>query len=158
VWIPTATPGVVRDLCARHDLFVLPSQGEGLSVATVEAMSAGVVPVVSDLPSMRELVDGVTTGLRAPVGDVGQFTQAIATLSRDRERLEAMSGAARALVLARFDIAARAPAYQDLFARWEELRRRRPAVPPRSVGSRLDRPWIPNAVVRLVRSAMHPLR
>ena len=157
-WIENATPADVRAVCAGHDVFVLPTHAEGLSVATMEAMSAGAVPVVSDLPSMVELVDGDRCGLRVAIGDPHAFAAAIERLSRDRDRLAAMSAAARQLVAERFDIRSRASAYQDLFARWRELYRPRPESPPRAYGSRLDRPWIPNAVVRLVRSTLRAAR
>lgn len=157
-WVDQARPEEVRECYGAHDILLLPSRAEGLSVATVEAMSAGTVPVVSDLVSMRELVDGVTTGLRVAVGDVDGFVAAIAGLSRDRARLDSMSAAARALARARFEPHARASAYQDLFGRWQALRRQRPAAPLISPGSRLDAAWLPNPVVRFVRSAMRSRR
>ena len=153
-WVEEATPADVRALCEEHDVFVLPTRAEGLSVATMEAMSAGAVPVVSDLPSMAELVDGDRCGLRVRAGDPRAFAQAIESLARDRDRLAAMSAASRRLVAERYDVRARAAAYQDLFAQWRDLYRARPDAPPRAYGSRLDRPWIPNAVVRLVRSTL----
>src|SRR5262249_61526117 len=131
---------------------------EGLSVATIEAMSSGAVPVVSDLPAMAELADGGRTALRAAVGDARGFADAIACLSFDRDRLAAMRAAAQALVAERFDIRIRAAAYQDLFARWRELYRPRPLEPARTFGSRLDQRWMPNPVVRLVRSALRRAR
>lgn len=153
-WIARATSAQVISACADHDVFVLPSRAEGLSVATVEAMSAGLVPVVTRLPSMAEIVLDQQTGVLVDVGDVEAFADAIAGLEHDRDRLNAMCSAARALAVERFDIRARASAYQDLYARWRELYRARPAVVPVSYGSRLDRPWLPNPLVRLVRSTL----
>jgi glycosyltransferase involved in cell wall biosynthesis len=157
-FIDTATPAEVVRLCAEHDVFVLPTRAEGLSVATVEAMGAGVVPVVTDLPGMVELAGGDRPGYRIHQGDVRAFAEAIATLARDPDRLESMSAASRQLVVDRFDIRERASAYQVLFARWRDLYRPRPALPVTSYGSRLDRPWLPNPVVRLVRTAMRAAR
>ena len=153
-WTGATTPAAVTSLCAEHDVFVLPSRAEGLSVAAVEAMSVGLVPVVSDLPSMAELLDGGRTGMSAPVGDAASFARAIGTLARDRNCLETMSRAARQLAIDRFDIRARAASYQHLYARWRELYRARPASPTRVYGSRLDQRWIPNAAVKLIRSAL----
>jgi len=153
-WIPTATSAEVVASCAEHDVFVLPTHAEGLSVATVEAMSAGLVPVVSDLPCMEELVDHGRTGLRAPARTPAAFADAIAGLARDRDLLEAMSAAARQCAVDRFDVRARTGAYQQIYARWRELYRPRPASVSSSFGSRLDQPWIPNSIVRLVRSAI----
>jgi len=158
-FVDTATSADVVRLCAGHDVLVLPTRAEGLSVATVEAMSAGLVPVVTDLPGMVELAGGDDRpGFRLPPGNASAFADAIAGLARDRERLEQMSAAARQMVVERFDIRARASAYQMLFARWRELYRPRPALPVTSYGSRLDQPWLPNTVVRLVRSAMRAAR
>jgi glycosyltransferase involved in cell wall biosynthesis len=150
-WIPSATPDEVRDICGRHDVFVLPSRAEGLSVATVEAMSAGLVPLVTDLPSMVELVDGTLTGVRLPVGAPAAFARAIAALAGDRNRLETMGAAARRVAVERFDVRERTAAYSALYARWRELYRPRPARTLRTFGSRLDQPWIPNSLVYALR-------
>jgi glycosyltransferase involved in cell wall biosynthesis len=153
-FVSAATPSEVVRLCADHDVFVLPTRAEGLSVATVEAMGAGLVPVVTDLPGMVELAGDDRPGYRVPAGDAPAFAGAIVGLARDRDRLEQISAAARQLVVDRFDIRARASAYQMLFALWRDLYRPRPALPVTSYGSRLDQPWLPNPVVRLVRTAM----
>jgi glycosyltransferase involved in cell wall biosynthesis len=157
-WVPRATSAEVVAACADHDVFVLPTHAEGLSVATVEAMSAGLVPVVSDLPCMEELVEHGRTGLRAPVRDPPAFAAAIAQLARDRDLLEGLSAAARQCAVDRFDVRARAGSYQQIYARWRELYRPRPASVSRSFGSRLDQPWIPNSFVRLVRAAIRSTR
>ena len=149
----------VLALYQEHDVLVMPSRAEGLPVALLEAMAAGVVPVVSDLESgIREVVETGTTGYRVAVGDVGGFATAIAALDRDRDRLEAMSGTARRAVAAQFDIRERAADYQWLYARWRELRRPGPRRAAPRHGSRLDRPWLPNAAVHAVRAARRRLR
>src|SRR4030095_12580863 len=100
--------------------------------------------IVSDLPSMAELADNQTTGFRVAVGDVSAFAGAILELDRDRQRLETMSAAALSFARQRYDIAARAAAYQALFAEVAERARLRPPARPRAVGSRLGRPGIAN--------------
>jgi len=144
----------VLRLYERHDVLVMPSRGEGLPVALLEAGAAALVPVVSDLPSgIPEVVESGVSGYRPAVGDIGGFAEAIASLDRDRHRLESMSAAVRQVVATRFDASARTVEYQRLFARWRELKRPRPAHPRLHYGSRLDRPWLPNAVVKLIRSS-----
>jgi glycosyltransferase involved in cell wall biosynthesis len=144
-----------RSLAAIHDVFVLPSRSEGLPVSLLEAGAAGVVPVVSDLPSgIPEVVIPQQTGYRIQLEDVDGFAAAIAALARSRETLAALSGAVQRHVSENFDIGTSALAYEQLFCRWEQLRR--PRVPHLRVpyGSRLDRPWIPNPIVRAIRKAM----
>jgi glycosyltransferase involved in cell wall biosynthesis len=149
----------VLALYREHDVLVMPSRFEGLPVALLEAMAAGVVPVVSDLPSgIPEVVEPGATGYRPPVGDIVGFAEAIAELAHDRERLEAMSRAARRTVADRFDIRERAADYQALYARWRELRRPKPAHFVLGYGSRLDSPWLPNVFVRTVRTVRRSWR
>jgi glycosyltransferase involved in cell wall biosynthesis len=139
-------------LYPEHDVFVLPSRAEGFPVTLLEAMAAGVVPVVSDLPSgVREVVEPGVTGWLPAIDDVRGFTIAIQALAADRGALESMSRAARARVEASFDIRNRVTAYQQLFARHRELRRPRPVQVRMPYGSRLDHPWIPNLAVKAVR-------
>ena len=137
-----------------HDVLVMPSRYEGLPVALLEAAVRGVVPVVSDLPSgIPEVVHNGKTGFRTPVGDIDAMAEAIASIDANRDALERMSSAITALSRSRFDISERAVEYQQLFSRWSELRRPRSSTPRLGYGSRLDRPWIPNAIVRYLRKA-----
>jgi glycosyltransferase involved in cell wall biosynthesis len=152
-----STPELIAQY-AQQDVFVLPTRHEGFPVALVEAMGAGLVPVVSDIASgVPEIVDR-TNGVRIPVGDVKACTAAVASLAADRGRLEAMSAAARRVVVERFDIRDRARDYQALYARWRELYSPIPPGRHLQYGSRLDQPWLPNPVVRLMRTAMRAAR
>ena len=144
---------------ADHDVFVLPTRSEGFPLALLEAMGAGAVPVISDIPSgVPDLVESHVTGLRPPAGDVDGFVTAIAHLATDRAALEQMSASCRHLIETQYDIRNRATAYEALFARYAELYR--PLSPHATLhyGSRLDQPWIPNQVVRLVRTAIRMAR
>jgi glycosyltransferase involved in cell wall biosynthesis len=147
------------DTLADHDVFVLPTKTEGLPVALIEAMGAGLVPVVSDIPSgVPDVVTDGETGLLAPIGDVNGFAEKIARLVRDRGLLERLSTAAVRTVHERFDVHERTEAYQALYARYAELYRPHPESDLLQYGSRLDRPWIPNPIVRLIRTARRSLR
>jgi glycosyltransferase involved in cell wall biosynthesis len=157
-WLGALSNADVLALYATQDVFVLPTRVEGFPVALVEAMGAGVVPVVSDIESgVPEVVASTLTGERPPVGDVRAFAQAIAALDGGRPRLAGMSAAARRSIVERFDIRDRVTAYQALYARWPELYRPLAAARHLRYGSRLDKSWLPNAVVRAVRSTIRRL-
>ena len=149
------TPGEVLQIAAEQDVFVLPTRYEGVPVALLEAMSVGLVPVISRIESgvAELLVDG-RTGLMPPVGDIRGFAAAIALLDRDRTQLEQMGEAAWRYVARAHNMRERTDAYQELFARYRELRRPRSDASFVPYGSRLDRPWIPNAAVKTVRTVI----
>jgi len=143
------------DLLAKHDVFVLPTRHEGLPVAVLEAMGAGVVPVVSNIDSgVPDVVTNGETGCLPAVGNVDAFAGAVARLARDRSMLERLSTFARESVRNRFDVRERTAAYQALYERYAETYRPLAADAALQYGSRLDRPWIPNPLVRLIRSTL----
>jgi glycosyltransferase involved in cell wall biosynthesis len=149
------TTAEVLDIASRHDVFVLPTRYEGVPVALIEAMSVGLAPVVSRVESgVMEILNDGRTGLMPPAGDITAFAGAIETLDRDRALLESISDAATRYVATAHNMRERTDAYQALFARYRELRRPRPVDVVVPYGSRLDRPWIPNVAVRMVRSVI----
>ncbi|HET9408169.1 MAG TPA: glycosyltransferase family 4 protein [Candidatus Sulfotelmatobacter sp.] len=64
---------VLDELLTNAMIFVLPSELEGLSLALLDAMGAGVCVVASDIPENREVVDGAgftfSTGNAADLAD-----------------------------------------------------------------------------------------
>jgi glycosyltransferase involved in cell wall biosynthesis len=59
-------------------MFVLPSDLEGLSLALLEAMGAGLCVLVSDIPENLELMDGA--GFTFRHGDVADLTRMLGLL------------------------------------------------------------------------------
>ena len=158
-WMGTLANAALLELYAQQDVFVLPTRFEGFPVALVEAMAAGLPAIVSDIPSgVPEIIEDGVNGERPPVGDARAFAAAIARLDRDRGCLESMSAQARRVVVNRFDIRDRVADYQALYARWQDLYRPLGAGSYLQYGSRLDQRWIPNPLVRLVRTAIRSAR
>ena len=67
---------LVRTLTSAH-VYVSVPRSDATAVSTLEAMGAGCFPILSDLPSQRELVDDGVNGLRVPVGDASALARAI---------------------------------------------------------------------------------
>jgi glycosyltransferase involved in cell wall biosynthesis len=59
-------------------LFVLPSELEGLSLALLDAMGAGICVLTSDIPENREVVENAGFTFRA--GDVDDLARMLALL------------------------------------------------------------------------------
>lgn len=91
---------VPREEIARHyaaaHVFVLASYNEGMSVATLEAMAAGLPVVVTRTGGTDELVSEGVTGLTFAWADVDALTAHLARLARDRAFARALGAAARA--------------------------------------------------------------
>ncbi len=68
----------LEELLTNAMLFVLPSDLEGLSLALLEAMGAGVCVLTSDIPENRELVDGA--GFTFQRGDVSDLERMLRLL------------------------------------------------------------------------------
>lgn len=101
----------VAELLAAFDVFAMSSLSEGLPMAMLEAMSAGLAVVstrVGDIPDV--LVDG-RTGRLTPPGDVAALAAALGALREDAAARAGLGAAARALVIERYSRAAMADAY-----------------------------------------------
>ena len=86
------------------DVFILPSYGEGVSGALIEAMAAGLPCLASDITGNRELVHHQKTGLLFPADDHGQLARNMARVCTEAELVSPMGRAAHALVLEKYDI------------------------------------------------------
>jgi glycosyltransferase involved in cell wall biosynthesis len=105
----------VPELLKQHDLYLLASEFEGLPLSLLEAMGAGLVPVVSQLPSgIPEVVDA-GNGMLVPVDDVAGYARAIIHLHGHRDELAAKSAAARARVQTEFSVEAMADRWLAAF-------------------------------------------
>jgi len=84
-------PAVYR----QADIFVLPSQSEGMSIALLEGMASGLPVVVTDTGGTAELVKEGVNGLVVPWADVPALTEALGTLAEDGQRREHLGHASR---------------------------------------------------------------
>ena len=73
--------GEVPQVLAQHDVYFLCSDYEGLPLSLLEAMGAGLVPVVSDLPSGISEVVNDANGIRVAVADEGGYVRALTGLA-----------------------------------------------------------------------------
>lgn len=94
-------PGYLADA----DAFVLPSRTEGHPKVLLEAMSAGVPCVASNVGGNRAILEHGTTGLLFDVGDDAALAGALAHVLADAALARALGQRARACVLERYDLA-----------------------------------------------------
>lgn len=80
---------------ANAHVFVLPSYNEGMSVATLEAMAAGLPLVVTRTAGTKELVQEGINGLLFDWADVETLTEQLKTLALNRDMARRMGSASR---------------------------------------------------------------
>jgi glycosyltransferase involved in cell wall biosynthesis len=104
----------VSRLLAAADVYCLASDSEGMPMAVLEAMSAG-VPVVAT--GVGGLVAGCTGAARlVPPGDAGALAAALTELLASPSRRAELAAAGRERVAERFSVAAMRGAYDAVYA------------------------------------------
>jgi N,N'-diacetylbacillosaminyl-diphospho-undecaprenol alpha-1,3-N-acetylgalactosaminyltransferase len=86
------------------DVYVQPSNGEGISIAVVEAMLARRAIVVSDAGALPEIIDDGSTGLMCRVLDAADLASKIAVLAANAEMRQRLGERARQVALVRFGV------------------------------------------------------
>ena len=92
-FLPWVGGDELEELLTNAMLFVLPSDMEGLSLALLDAMGAGVCVVTSDIPENRELVDGAGFTFRR--GDVEDLERVLQMLVGDPAARRSAAAAAK---------------------------------------------------------------
>ena len=105
--------GDVRELLAISDIFVLPTLGEGMSNAIMEAMAAGIPIVTTDIPQNKELV--AETALLVPIKDSSRIATAVNNLLSDPKQAKKLGEAAAERIATNFSIGAVQKKLHDLF-------------------------------------------
>lgn len=96
-------PAELPALLAAADVYVSASLWDGTSPALLEAMAAGVFPIVSDCPANREWLSGQGDGLFFSPDDVDALAGALRRALADPASWEAARSRNQALVRARAD-------------------------------------------------------
>jgi glycosyltransferase involved in cell wall biosynthesis len=92
------------ELLPEVDVLVHPAEREGLGVAVLEALAAGVPVVAARAGGITDVIEDGVTGLLAPPGDDGAFAAAIARVLADAGLRETLIERGRRKVLADFSV------------------------------------------------------
>jgi glycosyltransferase involved in cell wall biosynthesis/GT2 family glycosyltransferase len=118
-------------ILSASDVFLLPSGFEGISVALLEAMGMGVVPVTASVGGQGEVVDA-SCGfpIAAGAGELERYVDALAALATDVDRRQAVASAARERIVAGFSTAATTARLLGALERARALAREAPRAAP----------------------------
>jgi glycosyltransferase involved in cell wall biosynthesis len=97
------------------DLLMLASSYEGQSNAIMEAMSAGVPVVASDIPGNRDLVINGETGLLVDIGDRAGLAQKALMILADADLAKRLGSAGRERMLRDFSIEKMVERHEELY-------------------------------------------
>lgn len=91
------------DLLRRHDIYVSASLWDGTSISLLEAMSAGIYPVISRIASNKAWCDETAGPMMFECGDVEGFAAAVMAALSDEEMRQAVLARNRRVIEDRGD-------------------------------------------------------
>jgi len=107
----------VRALYRETDLFVLPSEAEGIPVVLMEAMAMEIPCVATRIAGIPELIRHGENGWLVPSGDAAELARAIAHLMDRPELRERLGRAARERVIRDYNLATNIARLAGIFRR-----------------------------------------
>jgi glycosyltransferase involved in cell wall biosynthesis len=87
---------------SRARVFCLPSYGEGLPMAMLEAMSYGIPVIVTAVGSIPDVIRNGDSGIMVKPGDVAEISEAIILILRQTHQAQRMADAAVQIVRQNF--------------------------------------------------------
>jgi colanic acid/amylovoran biosynthesis glycosyltransferase len=99
------------------DIFVLPSFSEGLPVALMEALAAGVPVITTPVAGISELVEHGINGYLVPPGAVEPLAQRIGQLLNDPTLRQQLGQAGRSKVEQEFNLAKEVPLLKQIMSK-----------------------------------------
>ncbi len=85
----------LHGLYRNADVFVLPSEREGMPLVLLEALAMALPVVATDIPGNRDVVVAGQNGILAPLGDPAALRQALLSVTNDPDQYRRMSEASR---------------------------------------------------------------
>jgi len=90
-----ASEGELRELYRDTDIFVLPSEREGMPLVLLEALAMGLPVVATDIPGTRDVIGHGVNGVLVPPDDAVALRKALLRVATDPDGYQRMSEAAR---------------------------------------------------------------
>ena len=136
----------------QHDIFILPSLNEGFPVSVVEAMKAGLVPLVTNWQgATTELIVEGETGYYFEPTDVEGYARTIKRLNNDRLLLNRIAAAGIKKANELFDPIENTKKIEEVLIKsLATAHVKKPKY--KAYGSRLDQKWLPNFVTKAYRN------
>jgi len=105
----------VPKLLSEADVFLLPSEWEGVPLTVLEAMAAGKPVIATAVGGVPELVKDGVSGILVPSRNHGALAKAILCLAKDPDLRQRMGKAGQQRAIEHFDISRTAKGYEALY-------------------------------------------
>lgn len=105
----------VHDYLSNSDIFVLPSEAEGISNVLLEAMASGLPCIASEIPGNQRVIKHNENGLLFAKNDANDLADTIFKLSSDKIMRSKLGRNARQTVEDSYNISAIAESYITLY-------------------------------------------
>ncbi|MCM3756319.1 glycosyltransferase family 4 protein [Sporosarcina aquimarina] len=104
----------IKEICIASDIFIFPSYQEGLPVSVMEAMSAGLPIVASEIRGNTDLIENGVGGYLLHPEDIGGFAETIQKVVKDKELRKSM-GAKNKDEVKKYDISIVREKMRDIY-------------------------------------------
>jgi len=94
-WMPTVPHHVVLETMRQQDVLAFPTLSEGFALVILEAMSQGLPVITTPNSGAEDIITDGEDGFIVPIRSGEAIAEKLELLARDRDRLAAMSEAAR---------------------------------------------------------------
>lgn len=125
-FVGSRTSSEIAPWFEQADVLLLPSHSEGLPIALLEGMAAGLPVIACPVNGIPEAMGDPEHGIFVPPGDPPALARAIVALARDPERRARCGAAGRSRIESDFDRNHYARALGDVYARALAARRSEP--------------------------------
>ncbi len=145
----------VIGILKETDVFLFPTLSEGMPLSVIEAMKAGCVPVVSDIPTgIPEIIINGKTGYRIEIGGTKEFAKKILILYKNKELLNKMKASCVFRANKMFDPYIQAAKYEEAILNSKCIHKK---FIVNNMGRILNKEYLPNFFVKFVRTIIkHP--
>lgn len=110
-------PHEISEFLLNKDIFLMTSVYEGMPHALLESMSIGVIPVVSDINGIRDIVKNDENGFRCKIDDPDSFVNVIRRIYENEKLKLLLRANARKLIENHYSIKNIVNKYLELFER-----------------------------------------
>lgn len=105
------------EILSVADLFLLPSQQESFGLSALEALSASVPVIATNVGGVGEVVEHGESGFLAELGDIDRMARYCVELLTSPKKMASFQTAARRRAVEKFGISLIVPMYEDLYRR-----------------------------------------